>query len=401
MKENFYRKVLKNGMTILFEKRDLPVVSVAFAVRAGGMNESENEKGIYHFMEHTLFKGTEKRTTQQISEEIEKKGGTLNAFTGEDLTVFLCKMPSEHLDVALVVLGDIVKNPTFPEKEIEKERKVIFEEIKMYRDNPKMHVFEEIQKNLYVTPFGNSILGSVESLTSIKRNALLDKFKETFTPENMILCVVGNANFEALVRFAEKNFGNKKGKIKKLNIRKKNGSKIERRKGIDQANLVFAYHVPMANDKKSYAAEILSALMVGGMSSRLFVEIREKRNLAYSVGGDSDINKDFAHNFISVGTSNENVEKVRKLILEEFKKVSRGLADKELKQIKTQVIGQHQISMEESQHQMKSLLFNEIAGNARNFYAFERNISKVKLEDVKEIAKNAAKKYSFFALIPE
>jgi len=322
MKRDFHKKVLKNGMTILFEKRDIPVVSVSFAVRNGGINEVRDEKGISHYIEHMLYKGTPTRNQKKISEEIERNGGILNGFTSETITAFWCKMPSKHLDVALNVLSDMVRNPLFDEKELEKERKVIFEEIKIYHDNPMKHVFDEIHKLLYDEPFGTPLIGTYDTMNSIDRKKILSKFKEIYNPNNMILCVVGNADFNKIVNFAEKEFGNKKGEIPRINVNKRNKSKIEKRKGIDQANLVFAYHVPLADDKKSDAAQVLSVLMAGGMSSRLFEEIRNKRNLAYAIKGDSTINKDFAYNFIYVGTSPENLEKVKKIILEEFEKVA-------------------------------------------------------------------------------
>ena len=399
MKFEFKRKVLKNGMTLVFEKRDVPVVSVAFAARYGGVNEDLSEKGIAHFIEHMLYKGTPTRDSKKIAEEIERKGGELNGFTSEVITAYWCKMPSKHLNVALDVLGDIVKNPKFDEKELEKERKIIFEEIKMNRDNPLRHVFNEIEKTLYTEPFSIGILGTFETMGKINREKIVKKFKDVYTPNNLILCVVGDAKFEEVVKFAERNFGNEKNKIPIQKFNLKNESKIEKRKGIDQANLVLAYHVPLAKDKKSYAAKVLSCLMAEGMSSRLFNEIREKRNLAYAVKGDSAITKDFAYNLIYVGTMKENVEQVKKLILEEFEKVAKGLGAKELKEVKEQLIGNFYISMEDSQTQMANLLFSEAEGNAKDFYDFEKKIKEVKLEDVKKLSK--FKNHSFFALVPE
>ena len=399
MNGKFYRKVLKNGMTVLFEKRNLPVVSVAFAVRNGGINEVENEKGISHFIEHMLYKGTPTRNAKKLAEEIEKNGGKLNGFTGESITAYWCKMPSKHLDIAFNVLSDMVKNPLFDEKELEKEKKVIFEEIKLKHDNLLHHVFDEIHKSLYEKPFGISILGTYKTLSFIDRKKLLKKFDEVYQPNNMILCVIGDANFDKIVDFAKKNFSNKKGKIPEFKIKLKSESTIEKRKGIDQANLVLAYHVPLAGDKKSYAAMILGALMARGLSSRLFTEIREKRNLAYAIEEYSEITKDFAYNLIYVGTMKENVEKVKKLILDEFKKVAESLDEKELGQVKEQIIGNHQISMEDSQNQMVNLLMHEIDGNAEEFYNFEKNIKAVELKDVRDLAK--IKNYSFFALVPE
>ncbi len=399
MNESFNRKVLSNGMVVLFEKRNLPVVSVAFAVRNGGVNEVAQEKGISHFIEHMLYKGTPTRNAKKIAEEIEKNGGELNGFTDEAITAYWCKMPSRHLSIALNVLSDMVKNPLFDKKELEKERKVIFEEIKMRKDNPMTYVFDEIQSCLYGEPFGSSLIGTYETMNSITREKIVKKFEQIYQPNNIILGVVGDANFEDVVKFAEKNFGNKKGKVPKLSIKKKNELKTQKRKGIDQVNLIFAYHVPLAGDKKNYAAQVLSALMAEGMSSRLFSEIREKRNLAYAVKGGSSMNKDFSYNFIYVGTTKENLEVVKKIILEEFEKVTKDLGEAELAQVKEQLIGNYQISMEDSQSQMINLLLHEINGNAKEFYEFEKKIKEVKLKDVKDLAK--LKNYSFFALVPE
>lgn len=396
---NFYRKILSNGMTIIFEKRDIPVVSVGFGVKNGGINEEDKEKGISHFIEHLLYKGTPTRNAKKIAEEIEKRGGDLNGFTDENVTFFWCKMPSKHLEVALDVLSDMIKNPLFDAKEIEKERKVIFEEIKMRKDNPAVYSFDQIQSCLYEKPFGSPLIGDYKTMNSINREKILKKFHEVYQPNNLILAVVGDADFERLVEFSEKAFGNRKGKISKLKIKKKNKFVIEHRKGIDQANLIFAYHVPLSSDKKSHAAKVLSTLMAEGMSSILFHEIREKRNLAYAVKGESNTEKDFSYNLVYVGTTKENVKPVREIILQEFKKVAKNLTEKELKEIKEQIIGNFHISMEDSQNQMVNLLSYELDGNAKKFYEFEKDISGVKLKDVKNMAK--IKKYSFFALVPE
>ncbi len=398
-KMTFHRKVLKNGMTILFEKRDIPVVCVAFAVRHGGINESENEKGISHFIEHMLYKGTPTRNAKKIADEIEGNGGELNGFTDETLTAYWCKMPSKHLNLALDVLSDMVKNPVFDEKELEKERKVIFEEIKMRKDNPRIYVLDKIQSYLYKGSLGMNLIGTYDTMHSIDRKKIIKKFREAYQPNNLILGVVGDADFKEIIRFAERNFGDVRGKIRKPKISIKNESRLEKRKGIDQANLIFAYHVPLAGDKKSYVAMVLGTLLAGGMSSRLFAEIREKRNLAYAVKGESNINKYFAHNVIYVGTTRENVEKIKKIILDEFKKVAEGLRGEELEQVKEQLIGNYHIYMEDSQIQLVNLLLYEIDGNAGEFYNFVKNISDVNLKDVKNLAK--IKNYSFFALVPE
>jgi predicted Zn-dependent peptidase len=399
MKSEFYRKILDNGMTILFEKRKVPVISVALAVKCGALNEEESEKGISHFIEHMLYKGTKKRTAKKIAEEIESRGGDLNGFTDELITAYWCKMPSKHLKVALEVLTDMIKNSVFDKKELEKERKVIFEEIKMRKDNPRIYVMDKIHSFLYEKPFGINVIGTYESMNSIKRDKLLKRFKEVYSPNNLILAIVGDADFSEIVEFAEKNFEKRRGKVKKIKVISRNEIQSEKRKGIDQANLIFAHHVPLSSDKKSYSAIILNTLMAGGMSSRLFNEIREKRNLAYAVKGDSEITKDFAYNIIYIGTTKDKIEEIKKIILQEFEKVSKNLTEKELQKIKEQIIGNYSISMEDSQTQLVNLLSYEIDGDARKFYDFEKDILAINLKDVKNLAK--IKDYSFFALVPE
>lgn len=386
-------------MTIIFEKRSLPVVSAGIAVRYGGINESLSERGIAHFIEHMLYKGTKKRTSKQISQQIEKNGGIMNGFTEEQITAFWCKMPSDKLNVALDVLTDMVKNPLLDAKEMEKERKIIFEEMKIYHDSPSHYVFDKIQGFLYEKPLGAPLIGTHESMNSIDRKKMLKKFKEVYKPGNMILCIVGDADFQDLVKFIEKNFRKEKTGVKKQKIIHKNESRIEKRKGIDQANLILAFHSPLSTDKKVYAAKALIGLIAYGMSSRLFREVRDKRNLAYSIFGDVNANKYFSYSYIYAGAMKENIEKIKKIILGEFKKVSRKLSKKELEDTKKQLIGNYRISMENSEGQMNQLLLSEIDGKVSEFYEFEKNIMAVKLKDVKKLAQ--IRKYSFFALVPE
>ncbi|PJE81399.1 hypothetical protein COU58_02870 [Candidatus Pacearchaeota archaeon CG10_big_fil_rev_8_21_14_0_10_32_42] len=402
LKKAFRRAVLKNGITLLFEKRNLPLISIGVAVKSGGINEASSEKGISHFIEHLLYKGTPKRNAFQIAEEIEKRGGELNGFTEEELTAYWCKIPSNQAEVGFDVLFDMVKNPLFSNEEIEKERKVIFEEIKMRKDNPQIYVLDKIQQFLYDAPLGKDLIGTYKTMSSITREDILRRFKEVYTPNNMILSVVGDYDFEKLKNLVEKNFGNNRGNVQNFKIKRKNESRIEKRKGIDQANLIFAFHSPLANKKDSYAAEVLMSYMSGGMSSKLFTEIREKRNLAYAVKGQVNVRKDYSYSMIYVGTSGENIKEIKKIILEEFKKVSENFNEGNLKQAKEQLIGRYRISMEDSEVQMTRLLFQELEGDASKFYNFEENVSKVSLKEVKKLASEVKEgNYSFFALVPD
>ncbi|MDP3965967.1 MAG: pitrilysin family protein [archaeon] len=402
LKKSFKRIVLKNGLTILFEKRNLPLVSIGVAVKSGGINEKSSEKGISHFIEHLLYKGTSKRDALHIAEEIEKRGGELNGFTEEEITAYWCKIPSNHVETGFDVLFDMVKNPLFLEEEIEKERKVIFEEIKMRKDSPQTYVLDKIQSFLYEAPLGETLIGTFKTMDSISREDLLKRFKEVYAPNNMIISIVGNYNFEKLKQIVEKSFGNSKGKVPSFKIIKKNESKIEKRKGIDQANLVFAFHSPLSGEKDSYASEILMSYLAGGMSSKLFSEIREKRNLAYAVKGQVNIRKDYSYSLIYIGTSKDKIEEIKKIILDEFKKVSEEFSESDLLQAKEQLIGNYRISMEDSEVQMTRLLFHEMEGDASKFYDFEENVSNVTLEEVKKLASKVKEgDYSLFALVPD
>ncbi len=402
--KNFKRKVLKNGMTVVFEKRYLPVVSMGYGIKHGGINETLNEKGISHFIEHMLYKGTPTRTFKDISEQIENVGGIMNGFTDDELTAFWCKLPSKHLFEGLNVLTDIVKNPLFDKKELEKERKVILEEIKMYHDSPKEHVLTEIMTHLYDGSFSIPLIGTKETLNSMTRDDLLDKFNKVFTPNNMFFSIVGDADFDKICEYLEKSFDKLKYsqfKLKPQKIGLINKKETEKRAGIHQATLAFGYHSPIASDKKNYAAKILNTLMAGGASSRLFQEIREKRNLAYAVGGRTGIDKDFGCTVVFVGTTPESVKKVENLIVKEFKDVAENLTEKELNINKEKMIGRYQLVKESSEGWMTQLLYAENIGDVKELYNFEKNVKEIKLDDVKQMAKNAANKYSFFALVPE
>ncbi len=391
------RKILSNGMVVVFKSRKNGVVSMAFAVRHGGINEVAEDKGISHFIEHMLFKGTINRSRKQITEEIERNGGQLNGFTSEQMTAFWCKMPSRHVDVGLGVLGDMVKNPIF--KDADMERQVIFEEIKMYHDTPQLYVFDKIKNLLYKGDFAVPLIGTKESMEGNSVEKMKEWFERIYVPENMMLCVVGDADFEKICDFAEKNFVKGSGRIDKTEVILNNEQIVEKRRGIDQANLVFGYHSPLPNDEKYYAAEVLSTLMGRGMSSRLFNEIRENRNLAYAVKSDIDSEKDYSYTWVYVGTTADKVEEVKKLIVEEFEKVANDLGEEELGQVKEQIIGNYLIEQEDSVNVLRNLLFEEIKGDAEDEEKFVENIRNVKLEDVKELAK--LKDYSFFALVPE
>src|SRR3989344_4477361 len=394
----FLRKKLKNGITVIMEKRDLPVISVSISNPFGGANETSEIKGIAHFIEHLVFTGTKTRTHEDISREIEKKGGILNAFTANEVTSFWFKLPSEHIFAGLDILVDMLKNPLFKPDKFEKEKKVIMEEIKMYHDNPRYFIEEKIFGNLYEKPLGEGIIGSTKTISNLSRDFVYDYFKKHYSPENFIITLVGNADFEKVCEYFEKNFKAENKFIPKISPLTLNKESEETRLGVDQAHFMFAMHAPLPEDKSKYALEVLDAYLANGMSSKLFLTIREERGLAYSVKSSINSEKNYAYYTIYVGTTKEAVPEVKKLILKGFSDIEK-MTEKELEESKERLIGLKKVSSEESSDVMNALMYSEISGKAEEYYEYENKIKTVTLEDVKALAK--IKKYSTASIVPE
>ncbi len=396
----FQKFKLKNGITLLFEKRDLPVVCYSVSNPFGGAYETSDIKGVAHLFEHLLFTGTKTRTHEDISSEIEKKGGILNAFTSQEVTSYWCKMPAEHLPIAMDIIHDILKNPIFEEQKFEKEKNVVLEEIKMFRDDPERMAYELLERALYEKPFGEGVIGSPETVKALSRKKIIEIFKEKYSPENFIVTVVGNADINYIIERLEKEFTPLGKKYVPLKIVKKNENITESRKDISQTQLIVGMHAPL-KDSEQYSLEVLNAYLAGGMSSKLFLEIREKHGLAYTVRGIIEREKNFSLYSIYAGTTKEAVDKVKDMIIQGLKDVE-DISGKQVEDSKERLIGLRKIASEESISVMQKLIFSEIAnGKSEDFYNYESEIRKVSLEDVKLVARDLLKNYSVVKLVPE
>lgn len=394
----FKQKVLKNGLTVLHEKRDVSVTTMLLGVKYGSRYETEDEKGIAHFIEHLCFKGTDKRNAKQIAEEIENIGGALNAFTSEDVTAYHAKFPSENLAKVGEVIFDIFFNPIFPEEEVKKEAEVICEEIKMYYDNPRAYVLDQIKSQLYEKPFGMFIAGTQEIVKGLTRKKLLEKHRSIYCPSNAVLIVVGNNSFEEVVALAEKfSVPREFKKIQKPKIVEKISSMKDKRENLQQVNLCMGLHFPKYSDKDWHASQVFSSILGDGMSSKLFTEVREKRGLVYGIKTDIDSGQDYSYFFIWAGTDSSNEDKVVKISLEEFKKMAE-ISEEELEIAKKKIAGGNRVDSESSDDVARDLLAFWSFGNAEDYYSFEKKIKEVKMEDIKNIAKKT--KYSFYSLGP-
>lgn len=399
-KKNFLRRKLKNGMTVIMEKRELPVVAIGIVNRFGGAYEKSEIKGVAHVIEHMLFTGTKNRTSKEIAAEIEGKGGILNAFTSQEMTCYLFKLPSEHAFAGLEILSDMMNNPLFDSDKFEKEKRVILEEIKMYHDDPASDILDKIEQCLYEKPFGELIIGNAKSVSGLTRDEVVRIFKENYNPRNYFAVIAGNVDFDKVCNFLEKNFKRNSAVPKELKIKKINKNVKEKRKGIDQAHFVMGFHAPLSDEKEFFALKVMDSYIGQGMSSPLFIEIREKRGWAYDVKSSLENEKNYAYYMIYAGTLKDKVEEVKRLIIEELKKIE-NISEKQIEEAKQKLKGLRQISKEESLSVMRRLVFEELSGKAEDYYDFEKKIDAVKLEDVKRIARKLLEKYSVAMIVPK
>ena len=396
----FQKLKLKNGITVLFEERELPLVCYSISNPFGGSHETSDVKGVAHLFEHLLFTGTKTRTHEEIAKEVEKRGGILNAFTAQDVTTYWCKLPSEHLIVGMDILHDILRNPTFDPEKIEKEKKVVLEEIKLFHDDPERSVYEMIEKALYKAPFGSGIIGSAETVNSLTREKIMHIFEEKYSPDRFIVTVVGKADIKKVCEKLEKDFSPRKKSYSALPIEKSNQHLVEERLGIDQSQFILAAHTPK-DQIKQYALEILDTYLARGFSGKLWLEIREKRGLAYTIRGSIEREKSYSYYSIYVGTMKEAIPKVREMIIQGVNDVEKMTAQ-ELADAKQQLIGLRRVATEESINTMQKLIFTEIStGNTEEYYRYEKHLNEITLEEVKSLAKNLLKEYSTAIIVPK
>lgn len=403
MKKDFIKEKLPNGITLLYEKRNVPVVSIGISIPFGSAYETEEIKGAAHFLEHLLFTGTKSRSSEEISREIDSVGGIVNAFTHNQMTCFWVKMPSEYGILGLEILQDMLNNPIFPEEKFEKEKKVILEEIKMYHDDPRTHISsEQIYKNMFDSPFGSSyIIGSEKTIKELTREKIIEIYKKNYNPKNFVVSMVGDIDLESVKKFLQEKFKSGNEKMYDLiKIKKKNEESLEERSGIDQAHFLMGFHAPLPSTKEYYALQILNAYLTVGMSSKLFIEIREKRGLAYTVSGSIEAERDYSVYSIYVGTRKESLPEVKKIIIGEISNI-KSMGEKDLENMKKLLIGHRKIKTEESINVMESLIYSELNSKAEEFYKYEENINNVKLAELINLSKKLIENHSSATIIPK
>lgn len=319
--------------------KDVQTAAVACWVDVGARYESAEQNGLAHFVEHMMFKGTEKRTALQIAEEFDAVGGHLNAFTSREHTVYHAKVLKEHLPTAMELIADIVFGATIEPTELERERGVILQEIAQSEDDPDDMVFDYAQSLAYPNqPMGRPILGPAQLIKSYTREDMLHYLRHHYFPENMVLAVAGNVRHEEVVKLAEQWFkgsGNK-GSSVHLAAEYVGGEKIVKR-DLEQVHLVLSLKSMGFHSEDYYAAQMFSTILGGGMSSRLFQEVREKRGLCYAIQPYLSFYSDSGLFSIFAGTAADKAEELLFVVADELKKITTDVKEAEIARARAQI----------------------------------------------------------------
>ncbi len=383
------REVLPNGLMVISEEmQHLRSVSIGIWIKTGSRDEDPQWNGISHFVEHMVFKGTKNRSAEDIARQVDSIGGNMDAFTAKECVCFNMKVLDEHLPIALDVLSDLVLNPTFDAKDLSRERGVILEEIKMDEDNPDYLVHEIFTQNFWKDhPLGKPILGTKDTVKKFERDPVEGFYSERFIPGNVIICAAGNLKHAKFVELVAKYFDQMKPR--------KNGFHssapkivpriiMRNKKSLEQVQIcVGVPSYPIAHEGR-YASYILNTLLGGGMSSRLFQNIRERQGLAYSIYSDLNPYRDTGCLAVYAGTSRASAGKVVKSVVSEFSKLKAELVPaEELRRAKDQLKGSLMLSLESSTARMSNLARQEMYFD--RFYGMDELLEKIEIVTAEEL----------------
>ena len=375
------RTVLPNGLIVLTERMEhLRSVAMGVWIKSGSRCEEPETNGISHFVEHMLFKGTHSRTALQIAREMDSIGGNLDAFTGKETICFNVKSLAEHVPVAMDVLADLVLNPTFAEADIERERSVILEEIKIDEDNPDVLVHEIFTQSFWKDhPLGKPILGTTKTVGRLNKSTLARYHGERFQADNLVLSAAGNLHHDEFVAAVAERFSTVSGGgPTHEQPAPEPGARIilRNKKSLEQVQICLGVPSPRITDEDRYATLILNTVLGGGMSSRLFQTIREERGIAYSIYSDLNPMRDTGVLSVFAGTSTARALETIDLILAEFAKLKQNpLDDEELNRAKDQLKGNILMGLESSNSRMANLARQEIYFG--RFFSAEQVIARV------------------------
>ncbi len=391
---------LKNGLrVVLAPMPDTTTATVVVMSGTGSRYESMHENGLAHFLEHMFFKGTKKRqTARAISEELDATGSVYNAFTSKDRTAYYAKVSARYLDTALDVITDIFLNSTLPQKEITKERGAIIQEIDMYEDMPMRTVDNVFDALIFGDhALGRTILGPKENIRAFSRKDFSEYLKRNYVPANTVVCIAGSFSSPKILAKVKKEFGRLKSApaptYATFSALQTEPRVAIKEKKTDQTQLMLGVPAYPYEHKDEYALAVLTTILGGGMSSRLFLEVREKRGLAYSVHAWADKYPDTGYFVVQAGVEHGKLEKTIQTILAEFKKIKRvKVSATELEKAKSYIKGTLTLSLETSDEIAQNAATSLITiGKIRSLEEIIKGIDKVSASDVQRVAEDILK----------
>lgn len=381
---------LPNGLRIVSESRkSIQTVAVGVWVDVGARHEPKELNGITHCLEHMLFKGTKRRTSRDIAFEIEAVGGHMNAYTSRDNTTYYARVMKDDLPLAVDLLSDIVLNSVCSEHELQREKEVILQEIGQALDTPDDIVFDHLQVAAFRDqPIGRTILGEPETVRALTQENLLNYLSHNYTASNIVVSAVGNLDHDTLVEMvAEKFAGLGTGKVKVAEPAKYMGGRVVERRDLEQVHVTAAWPGCSFNDPDYYALQVYSTILGGGMSSRLFQEVREERGLAYSVYSFTSSHKDTGIFGLYAGTGPELAPGMMPVIKAEMEALTKGPTEEEFRIALAQLKSGLMMALEATTSRMEQL--------GRQMLIFERilpieemieNVEQVDDKDVARVA---------------
>ncbi len=407
--QSTYRKsALSNGIRVISEEiHGVRSVSLGVWVDVGSRDEKESDNGIAHFIEHMAFKGTRKRSVRDIAQSLESVGGYLNAFTGKEHTCFYARVLDEFAPLAIDVLSDIVLNATFPEKEIEKEKGVVIEELKNAEDDPDDIIHDYFEKAIFGShPMGFPVIGTEKSLRSFGRKQLRDYLEKNYAADRTVVAAAGNIRHETFVELVNRYFGrmktvNRGGPSGRTRPKSVPPEQNEFRRPIQQAHVCLGTVGYSMKHKLRYPLMILNALLGDGMSSRLFQNIREKYGFAYNVYSFANMMSDAGTFGAYIGTDDKHVNESIDLIWREFKKIhDHGITKSELERTKAQLKGGMMLSLESIPNRMMRLGSSELYyGQFSSMDSIIRQVEAVTMDEVRATASELLKKEDYSTII--
>jgi predicted Zn-dependent peptidase len=393
----YEKKILKNGLTLLA----VPIegaasITMSIFVKAGSRYEEKRINGISHFLEHLHFKGTKKYpNAKRLSETVDEIGGEFNANTGKEHTQYFIRAAYEHLPLVFDVLTDMLKYPLFDEKEMQREKGVIIEEINMYKDNPQIHVESLFEETLWDDqPLGRDIAGTADVIRSITRDDILSYRNRFYQPSNMIIAVSGNFDQKQLEDLVEQHWSgvaNKKANGFKAIYEKQSAPRLSvENKVTEQAHMIVGFGAYPYRHKQNYPMRILSTVLGGGMSSRMFIRIRERMGLAYYVATSFNNYLDTGDFFVQSGLKVASAPQALEVILEELRKIrDQGITSKELKKAQEYIKGKIALAMEDPHEKLEWYLGQEaFTGRIRTIKQAFEELDKVTIDQVKFVAED-------------